>query len=141
LYSLKSRVCEVTLDPRTPVLVGQAQISQHEDDVSVALGPTQLMAQAVRAAISDAGVASLGAIDALHVLRSLSNREPNPGRSVARELGLDVRITGLTPHGGNLPQSLVNYSSLAISRGEIDMVVLTGGEASRSRRRAKQSEV
>jgi len=116
----------VTLDPRTPVLVGQAQISQHEDDVSDALGPVQLMAQAVSAAISDAGVTSLGVIDALHVLRSLSNREPNPGRSVARELGLDVRTTGLTPHGGNLPQSLVNYSALAISRGEIDMVVLTG---------------
>jgi acetyl-CoA acetyltransferase len=98
------------------------------------------MAQAVSAAISDAGVTSLGVIDALHVLRSLSNREPNPGRSVARELGLDVRTTGLTPHGGNLPQSLVNYSALAISRGEIDMVVLTGGEASRSRRRAKQDE-
>ena len=131
----------MTLDPRTPVLVGQAQISQHQDDLSKALGPTQLMAQAVSAAISDAGVSSLGTIDALHVLRSLSNREPNPGRSIARELGLDVRITGLTPHGGNLPQSLVNYSALAIARGEIDMVVLTGGEASRSRRRAKQSEV
>ena len=131
----------MTLDPRTPVLIGQAQISQHEDDLSIALGPTQLMSQAVRLAIADAGVTALGTIDALHVLRSLSNREPNPGRSVARELGLDVRITGLTPHGGNLPQSLVNYSALAISRGEIDMVILTGGESSRSRRRAKQSEV
>ncbi|MEY3582525.1 MAG: hypothetical protein RLZ02_1478, partial [Actinomycetota bacterium] len=131
----------MTLDPRTPVLVGQAQISQHVDDLSQALSPTQLMAQAVNAAIHDAGVTSLGTIDALHVLRSLSTREPNPARSVARELGLNVRVTGLTPHGGNLPQSLVNFSSLAISRGEIDMVVLTGGEASRSRRRAKQSEV
>ena len=131
----------MTLDPRTPVLVGQGQISQHEDDLSVALGPTQLMAQAVHAAIADAGVTALGTIDALHVLCSLSNREPNPGRSIARELALDVRVTGLTPHGGNLPQSLVNYSALAISRGEIDMVILTGGEASRSRRRAKQSEV
>ena len=98
----------MTLDPRTPVLVGQAQIAQHEDDLSHALGPTQLMAQAVSAAIHDAGVSTLGVIDALHVLRSLSIREPNPARSVARELGLDVRITGLTPHGGNLPQSLVN---------------------------------
>ncbi len=131
----------MTLDPRTPVLVGQAQISQHVDDLSQALSPTQLMAQAVNAAIHDAGVTSLGTIDALHVLRSLSTREPNPARSVARELGLNVRVTGLTPHGGNLPQSLVNFSSMAISRGEIDMVVLTGGEASRSRRRAKQSEV
>ena len=99
------------------------------------------MAQAIQSAITDAGVASLGNIDALHVLRSLSNREPNPGRSIARELGLSVRVTGLTPHGGNLPQSLLNYSALAISRGEIDLVVLTGGESSRSRRRAKTSEI
>ena len=130
----------MTLDPRTPVLIGQAQICQHEDDVAQSLGPTQLMAQAIQAAITDAGVVSLGNIDALHVLRSLSNREPNPGRSIARELGLSVRVTGLTPHGGNLPQSLLNYSALAISRGEIDLVVLTGGESSRSRRRAKASE-
>ena len=99
------------------------------------------MAQAIQSAITDAGVASLGNIDAVHVLRSLSNREPNPGRSIARELGLSVRVTGLTPHGGNLPQSLLNYSALAISRGEIDLVVLTGGESSRSRRRAKTSEI
>ena len=99
------------------------------------------MAQAIQSAITDAGVASLGNIDAVHVLRSLSNREPNPGRSIARELGLSVRVTGLTPHGGNLPQSLLNYTALAISRGEIDLVVLTGGESSRSRRRAKTSEI
>ena len=129
----------MTLDPRTPVLIGQAQVSQHHDDVLTALGPTQLMANAVRGAIADANVSSLGTIDALYVLRSLSNREPNPGRSVARQLGLTVTTTGLTPHGGNLPQSLVNHSALAISRGQMDMVVLTGGEASRSRRRAKQS--
>lgn len=131
----------MTLDPRTPVLIGQAQISQHQDDLSVALGPTQLMAQAVRSAISDAGLTALGRIDQLLVLRSLSTREQNPGRSVARELGLDVALTGLTPHGGNLPQSLLNYASLAIQRGDCDMVVLTGGESSRSRRRAKSSEV
>ena len=139
MQTLKTRVCAVTLDPRTPVLIGQAQVSQHHDDVLTALGPTQLMANAVRGAIADANVSSLGTIDALYVLRSLSNREPNPGRSVARQLGLTVTTTGLTPHGGNLPQSLVNHSALAISRGQMDMVVLTGGEASRSRRRAKQS--
>ena len=78
----------MTLDPRTPVLVGQAQISQHEDDVSVALGPTQLMAQAVHAAIADAGVSALGTIDALHVLRSLSNREPTPRAALLANLDL-----------------------------------------------------
>ena len=55
----------MTLDPRTPVLVGQAQISQHEDDLSVARGPTELMTQAVHRAIEDAGVTALGSIDAL----------------------------------------------------------------------------
>ena len=59
----------MTLDPRTPVLIGQAQVSQHHDDVLTALGPTQLMANAVRGAIADANVSSLGTIDALYVLR------------------------------------------------------------------------
>ena len=41
--------------------------------------------------------------------------------------------------GGNSPQSLVNETSLAIQRGELDIAILTGGEAWHSRSRSRKA--
>ena len=131
----------MTIDSRTPVLVGQAQVSQHEDNPMASRGPLELMEEALRAAISDAGLAALPNADLLHVVRSISLRETNPGASLARALGLHVRHSTYTPHGGNTPQWLVNDAAKAIQRGDADIVVLTGGEAMRSRRLAKKAGV
>jgi len=60
------------IDPRTPILVGQAQVAQHADDLKSAVGPIELMSQAVREAFADAGIQNTTAIDALRVVRSLS---------------------------------------------------------------------
>lgn len=130
----------VTIDPRTPVLVGQAQVAQHENTITNARGPIELMGQAIREASNDAGIANLGNPHIIRVIRSLSTREPNPARSIARTLGITAERYYNTPHGGNLPQSLVNKSALEIQRGEADLIVLTGGESTRSRRRARQAE-
>ena len=127
------------ISPRTPVLVGQAQILQREDDLARARGPINLMADAVRAAFEDAGSGVPTDVDALHVLRSLSTKSQNPGLAIARLLGITSKVCGYTTHGGNLPQALVNVSALDIQSGRADLVVLTGGESSRSRRRAKAS--
>ena len=127
------------ISPRTPVLVGQAQILQREDDLARARGPINLMADAVRAAFEDAGSGVPTDVDALHVLRSLSTKSQNPGLAIARLLGITSKVCGYTTHGGNLPQALVNLSALDIQAGRADLVVLTGGESSRTRRRAKAS--
>ena len=127
------------ISPRTPVLVGQAQILPREDDLARARGPINLMADAVRAAFEDAGSGVPADVDALHVLRSLSTKSQNPGLAIARLLGITSKVCGYTTHGGNLPQALVNLSALDIQSGRADLVVLTGGESSRSRRRAKAS--
>ena len=127
------------IDPRTPVLVGQAQILQREDDLASARGPVDLMTDAVRAAFDDAGCGVPTDVDALHVLRSLSTKSHNPALHIARSLGIASKVCGYTTHGGNLPQGLVNESALDIQAGRANLVVLTGGESSRSRRRAKAS--
>ena len=64
------------IDPRTPILVGQAQVAQHTDDLKSAAGPIELMSQAVREAFADAGIQNAGTknattLDALRVVRSL----------------------------------------------------------------------
>jgi acetyl-CoA C-acetyltransferase len=130
----------VTIDPRTPVLVGQAQVAQHEETITNARGPIELMAQAISDAAIDAGIAKLGNASIIRVIRSLSTREPNPARSIARALGISANRYAYTPHGGNLPQTLVNTSALEIQRGDADLIILTGGETTRSRRRARNAE-
>ncbi len=43
--------------------------------------------------------------------------------------------------GGNSPQTLVNTTAGEIQRGEVDLVILTGAEASRSRLRARKAGI
>ncbi len=140
VLSPKTRVNTVNgpVDPRTPVLVGQGQFLQHQDDVSAAKGPIDLMSEAVRRAITDAGVAALPSIDEIHVARSLTNREPNPGAAIARLCGIAASHHTLTSHGGNTPQWLVNHTARRIFDGEIDCALLVGGEAMRTRNRARK---
>lgn len=129
------------IDPRTPILVGQAQVAQHTDDLKSAAGPIELMSQAVRAALADAGIQNATTIDALRVVRSLSTRNTNPARDIASMLEISANEYGLTPHGGNMPQYLVNSAALQIRDDGAQMIVLTGGESFRSRRRARAAQM
>ena len=134
------------IDPRTPILVGQAQVAQHIDHLESAAGPIELMSQAIREALTDAGIQNAGAknttaIDALRVVRSLSTRSTNPALDIATMLGISANEYGLTPHGGNMPQYLVNNAALQIRDDGAQMIVLTGGESFRSRRRARAAQM
>ena len=124
------------IDPRTPVIVGVAHVLQRTDDFERALGPLDLMSRAVREAVRDTG-ATLTNADELTVVRSLSTRDRNPAEGVARRAGLAIARLGLTAHGGNAPQRLVNEAATNIASGAVDVVVLAGGEAARTRRRAR----
>ncbi len=131
----------MTLDPRTPVLIGSGQFLHRAEGVDDGLDPATLMSEAIRQATTDAGLTSLGAVDSLRVVALLSWKYGNPAEVVAGRLGLDVREFGLTTNGGNSPQSLVNTTAGAILRGELDMAVLTGGESWRTRMRARKAGV
>ena len=126
----------MSIDPRTPVLVGQGQIVNHIASLTDAREPAQLIADAIRQAASDASLATLPEIDALHIVRLLSWKYTNPAFTVASLLGIKSRSHGITPHGGNMPQLLVNKLALEIQRGELDIAIIAGGEASNSRARA-----
>ena len=129
----------MTLDPRTPVLVGAGQVSQRATSVAEARTPVQLMADAVRAATSDAGLSALPTVESMRVVQLLSWRYRDPARFVAAELGIEVGERVYTTPGGNTPQMLVNATALEIQRGDLDFVVLTGGETWRTRMRARRA--
>jgi acetyl-CoA C-acetyltransferase len=128
-----------TLDPRLPVLVGVGQFANRVDRGEPALEPVDLMAEALRRAERDAGVTGLLAgADSIRVSCLLSWRYADPAALVGQRLGAQPRQTVLTVMGGNFVQTLLNDAASAIQRGELDVVLLTGAEAWRTRTDARR---
>jgi len=128
----------VTIDPRTPVLVGSGQFLNHAATTADAIEPADLMARAIELAAADAGLASVPDPDSIRVVSLLTWKYGDPALIVAQRLGLSPRETAVTANGGNSAQSLVNTTAKEILAGDVDLVILTGGEAWRSRGRARK---
>jgi acetyl-CoA C-acetyltransferase len=143
----------MAIDPRTPVLVGVGQVTTAPDaDVPPAARPepAELMALALEAAAEDCDAAPRGgpapagrrlleAADRLWVVSPLGWRVPNPALAVTRRLGISPARLGVTATGGNVPEALVHHSALAVARGELDVVLVTGAEAFYARRLARRT--
>jgi len=117
----------MTLDPRTPVLIGTGQFVQRAEGLDDARDPVALMVDAIRLAAEDARLSSVPQPDAIRVVSLLSWKYGNPAQLIADDLGLSPRETGYSAMGGNTPQTLVNAASRQIQNGDIDLVILTGG--------------
>ena len=146
----------MALDPRTPVVVGVGQVTTPPDsglDPAARPEPLALMTAALVAAAEDcdgapaggpapAGRTLLGRADSIRVVASLGWATANPARLVAARLG---RADGDEPAelmvssiGGNNPEALMHDACLAISRGERDVVLVTGAEAMYARALARR---
>lgn len=121
----------MSVDPRTPVLIGYGQVN-HRDDEPVE--PVDLMAAAARRAADEA---VLTAVDTVRVVNLLSAQYRDPGRLLAQRLGADFPATGYTALGGNTPQSLLNRTCRDIQAGSADLVLLAGAETWRTRTRLR----
>jgi acetyl-CoA C-acetyltransferase len=131
-----------TFDPRTPVLIGAGQFSNRTDQGATPLEPADLMVEALRRAEADTGVAgAVAGADSVRVLLELSWRYADPGAIVAERLGASPRESIYTVMGGNYVQTLVNRTALDILEGRNDLVLLTGGEAWRTRSSARKAEI
>jgi acetyl-CoA C-acetyltransferase len=127
----------MTLDSRTPVLVGAAQLSQKPADPADALEAVALMQQMVEAAATDAGSTDLlRKLDLIAVVFGAWSYS-DPGRLIADGIGATGARTSLSYHGGNTPQSYVNAISHRIAAGELEVAVITGAETIWSRRRQR----
>ena len=127
------------IDPRTPVLIGQGQALDRPTSAVDAKHPVALMADALAAAARDAGISLPREVDSIRVVRLLSWKYTNAAQALGALSGITAREYATTPHGGNMPQTLVNLTANQILRGERDVVVLAGGECARSRSVFKHS--
>jgi acetyl-CoA C-acetyltransferase len=122
----------MTLDPRTPVIVGVGQINQRDESPEVQ--PVDLMAAAAREA-ADPRV--LQAIDSIRVINLLSWRYRDPGLLLGERIGAKEATTRYSGIGGNTPQSLVNQACLDIQQGRANVIMIAGGETWRTRMRLR----
>lgn len=117
------------LDPRTPVLVGLGELVRRPGKMGDR-APAVLMAEAVRAAVADAGVGDRilrGA--AMGVVPSAAWPDGDPGRSVCELLGISAPTLRTSMQGGNGPQVLANVLGERIQNGQLDAAVIVGAEA------------
>ncbi|HTQ12314.1 MAG TPA: acetyl-CoA acetyltransferase [Rhizomicrobium sp.] len=134
----------MTIDPRTPILVGGGQFTQRtarENRIHESLSPIAMLEKAARLALADTGHADelIRTLDTVAVVRFTADspgeqgRLPkrmfrNPPGSLARHLGASPRRALYTATGGNTPQWLVNRTAEEIANGECDAALLVGAE-------------
>lgn len=133
----------MSIDPRTPVVVGVGQAAERIDDADYrALSPVELAAAAARAALADCGASAeqvASAIDAVVATRQFEISIPkapaplgksnNFPRSVARLIGADPARAVLDKVGGQGPQKLLTEFAGEIVAGTADVVLLCGSDA------------
>ncbi|MBH0781048.1 acetyl-CoA acetyltransferase [Nocardia bovistercoris] len=124
----------MSLDPRTPVLVGGGQV----DGRAGAREPVDLIVAAARAAADEAGSEkALELVDSVRLVGMLSWRYRDPGALVGARIGATPRHTGYTGSGGSTPQVLVNGACEDIAAGRADVVLVGGAESWRTRMRER----
>ena len=139
----------MTLDPRTPVIVGVGQLTRRAPNpasaewVLAADEPVDMMAEALRRAGQDSGTGTelLRRAQRIAVVSIMSWQSANPALLLAERLGASPADLVLTSTGGNTPQSLVDEAAADILAGRLDVALLTGVEAMYTRRLARQFEV
>jgi len=126
----------MSLDPRTPVLVGVAAVSQRHEDPQRAPEAIKLMTRALEHAADDAGNYDLLTMaDSVRVPRGLWDYS-DPGRLVADRLVGNRARTELAEIGV-LQTTLLGGAARDIAAGKADVVLVTGGEAKYRSRRAE----
>jgi len=118
----------MTLDSRTPVLVGCAAASQRFDDPSAAKEAVALMVAACEAAASDAGSPDLLRAAATIAVPKGSWGYHDAARLVGNAIGAPDAFTVRTELGV-LQTTPVERAASGIARGELDVAIVVGGEA------------
>ncbi len=124
-----------------PVLVGVGQVTERDPDLEKASSPLDLMEQASRLAMRDAGLTAqqFEQVDQLIVVRGIREGHRDTPRALGERLSASRAERWLVPHGGNGPQQLVNRFAEAIAEDRARLVLLTGSEAIASARKILKS--
>ncbi|WP_426012719.1 acetyl-CoA acetyltransferase [Caulobacter sp. DWR2-3-1b2] len=126
---------------RIPVIVGIGEALDRPTDLSQALDPLALMAQALREADSDAGGGFLAKVGSLDVVNQLSWRYADPAAELCARLGIAPARAVYGPVGGESPVRFLHEAAQRIARGEAQVCAVVGAEAQWSVNKARAAGV
>ena len=110
------------------------------DAATEPLEPADLMAEALRRAETDSGgTGLLTGADQVLTVSELSWKYRNPALAVAERIGATPRRLATSVVGGNLAGVMVARAAADIQAGAADVIVITGGEATRTRSRLRKA--
>ncbi len=111
------------------VVAGWGQVTQRKEHTGALLDPLGLMAEAARQIVAATRQAeALRNIDAVFAVKVMSRDCEPTAERLARLLGATPRLALTSTIGGNSPQALINKAAGMIARGELDSVLIAGGE-------------
>lgn len=116
------------MDPRIPVIIGTGQVTNRPKSETRLRSPIALMAEASELALSDAAV-SPDSIDSVQVVNTISWTYSDPPGELSQAIGASPAESVYTTVGGNTPQWLINRACEMISRGERELVLISGAES------------
>ncbi|MEQ4718918.1 acetyl-CoA synthetase [Nonomuraea sp. B19D2] len=118
------------MDPRTPCLIGIAQLTIREQPGPE---PLDLWEETARAAAADARL-PVERLDSVQIVYSDSWQYDSPVGRLAERLGATPRHRAYSRVGGTAPQSLIGEAAARIAAGDIDSALVAGAEALATRR-------
>ena len=131
----------MNIDPRTPCIIGVAAHTWHPEDVGAAGAPEplEMWEHVARGAASDAGNAkTLAALDSIQIVYCQTWQYDDAVARLAERLGADPRHRHYSGIGGTTTQQLVDETSEAMLRGEMDLALITSAEALATKRQRKR---
>lgn len=131
----------MTVDPRTPCIVGVGSRTWHPHETGDigAPEPLDMWETVTRRAEADAGVALLDRVDSVDVVYCQTWQYDDPTARLADRLGISPRRAEYSGIGGTTPQVLVQETAARLWRGELDVALVVGAEALDTQRRYRKA--
>src|SRR4029079_12692134 len=120
--SRAGRANELSVDPRTPCLIGVAQ--QTWRDADLAPEPLDMWEEVSAAAAVDAGLTDLAALDSVQVVYTQSWQYDDPAGRLCERLHATPGHRFYSGIGGTTPQLLVNKTCESLLAGEYDLALI-----------------
>ncbi len=126
----------MSTDPRAACIVGTSRRTWHRDDPEVVAAdgqapePLDMWEETARAAADDVGApGALAALESIDVVYSQSWQYDDAVGRLAERLGASPRRGRYSGIGGSVPHVLVTEVARDMATGDLDLALVTGGEA------------
>ena len=131
----------MSIDPRSPCIIGVAQRTWHLAGEEQAPEPLLMAAEVLRSAAQDCQATSdpLAAVQSLDLVYCMSWPYDDPAGRLAAELGITPQRLAYSGIGGTVPQQLLSAAAAQISAGQLEVAAVVGAEALDTKRRLKRA--